>query len=283
MTPLRFSSGSGIGFAQWRPTDIDALMQDSLDPPAPSTIKPILYGAALGGGVTTAILAAYLIAPNIGLAGNLMIAAGLVVVGAMAVLSMPMRAPHEMAALARGEDVPVTIADTADHPPALSPAQVRLEEGEARVAQLRRETDDIDRATQRDEWLASARALADELKRLATDELAIPGAKHQRSSLARFRQAANIYRRLTSARGAIRGQDWGVAQIALGECLLVLGEAESARDEVMEAANALTAGLEIPDLSQYQRDAGENALAQAEGVLASMAENNRDNFNNEMF
>ena len=245
-------------------------MQDSFDTPAPSTLKPILYGVVLGVGGVGLFLAAYVIAPDLGFAGTLAIAAGLAVIVMILLNAVLARASGEIAALARGEDVPST--DIAGHALPRSAAELRLEEWEGRVTQLRQQTDAIDRATQRTEWLESARALADELKGLATEEMSIPGRKHQQSSLGRFRQAVSIYRRLTTARGAVRDRDWGVAQIALGECLLVLGEAEGARDEVMEAANAFAAGLEIADLSPEERRAGDNALAQTEGVLASMAE-----------
>lgn len=248
-------------------------MQDAFDPPAPSTLKPILYGAAVGVAAMAIFLSAYLIAPNLGLAGNIAIALGVAFLVMAAVNAFQMRASGEIAALARGEDVPAMTS--ADPVIMKTPAQIKIEEGEARVALLRQQTDAIDRATQREEWLESARALADELKRLATDEMAIPGFKHRQASLARFRQAANIYQRITSARGVVRSRNWGVAQIALGECLVVLGEAELARDEVMEATIALTKGLEVADLSDDERGAGENALAQAEGVLASMADESR--------
>lgn len=251
-------------------------MQDSFDTPPPSVVKPILYGAVLGLTMMAIVVVAYVVAPNFTLAGTLLIAACIAVLVAIVLNAVPSRAGGDVAALVRGEDLPAVGVPSSIRPAPPSPEEIRLTEREARVAELRRQTDAIDRGAQGQTWLESARALADEIKALATDEMSLPGRKRQQAGLGHFRQAANIYRRVTTARGASRSsREWAVANIALGECLLVLGEAEGARDEVMEAVNALTTGLTVADLSQEERSAGDNALAQAEGVLASMAEASR--------
>ena len=247
-------------------------MQDFLDPPPPSVAKPVLYGLGLGLGAMAIFVVAYLVAPNLGLAGTFAIAGVLAVLALVGLNAVPFTAAQEVTALARGEDVAAFPAEAGARP-APRPVEVRIQEHEARAAELRRETDTLDRATRHDEWFGRVRDLADELKALATLELSGTNRKLRRNGLAHLRQAASLYRRIVSSRGQSRSRrDWGTAQLALGECLLVLGEAEGARDEVMEAANAFTAGLDEAEIDGEERDAGQNGLARAEGVLASMAE-----------
>ena len=251
-------------------------MQDLLDPPPPSVAKPILYGAVLGLGAMAIFVAAYLIAPDLGLGGTFAIAAGLALLALAALNAVPTRASDEMAALARGEPVAPFPIEVGERSPAPTPVEVLIEEREARAVQLRKETDTIDRATNHAEWFTRVRALADELKELATLELSVVHHRTRRNGLAHLRQAAGLYRRIVTSRGqSPSSREWGTAQLALGECLLVLGEAEGARDEVLEAANALSAGLNTSDLGAREREAGQNGLARAEGVLASMAESAR--------
>jgi len=238
-------------------------MQDIADLPVPSGVRPVLYGAGVGVAAIAIFFVAYLVAPNLALPGTFLIALGLGAVLLLGLNLLPARAAEEIGALARGEAPP-------DDP---TPADAEIAQREARVAALRTETDAIDRAGRPAEWIERVRALADETKLLAATEMGVADRRRRRASLAHHRQAAGIYRRIVGARGQNRSsRDWATAQIALGECLLVLGEAEGARDEVLEAVNAFTAALETPDLDAEERAAGDNGLLQAEGVLASMAD-----------
>lgn len=254
-------------------------MEDMFDPPPPSLLRPAAYGAACGVGLTLLFLLSYLLAPGLPLGGTALIAVGLLLVLALILNYVPSRAGEDLAAMSMGE-APAPLsgenAPSAGTAPLPSADDVAIGELEARVSNRRTELGEVNRGEKPVEWVAKLREMADALKELATREMTLPQRKRQKAGLGHMRQALNAYRKVVDARGKNRSEgQWALAQIALAECQLVLGEAEGARDQVMLAVNGFTAALEVGELLPAERRAGENGLAQAEGVLAGMAEMDR--------
>jgi len=254
-------------------------MEDMFEPPAPSIARPAAYGVACGVGLMLIFLLSYLLAPGLPLGGTALIAVGVLLVLALILNYVPSRAGNDLAAMSMGEaPAPLTgePLSATGSPPRPSAEDIALGELEARVSNRRAELDQVNRGEKPVEWVAKLREMADALKELATREMTLTPRKRQKAGLGHMRQAQNAYRKVVDARGKNRSEgQWALAQIALAECQLVLGEAEGARDQVMMAVNGFSAALEVGELLPAERRAGENGLAQAEGVLAGMAEMDR--------
>lgn len=254
-------------------------MEDLFDaPPPPSIARPAFYGAACGVALTLIFFLSYLLAPGLPLGGTALIAAGVLLVLALILNYVPSRAGEDLAAMSMGEAPAPLTGETVPTSVAGLPSadDIALGELDARVTNRRTELEQVSRSEKPVEWVAKLREMADALKELATREMTLPQRRRQKAGLGHMRQAQNAYRKVVDARGKNRSEgQWALAQIALAECQLVLGEAEGARDQVMLAVNGFSAALEVSELLPAERRAGENGLAQAEGVLAGMAEMDR--------
>ena len=221
-------------------------------------------GALVGVGLMLLLFLAYLAAPDLPLAGTIVLAVLLAVALAAALLAFGPKADR-----AGPVEGAVTAPALSNHSP--NPDQVLIEELEAKAARLREEGSALDRATHNEQWLEIMFARGETLQQLARRRIATGESLPRKMALGNFRLAASSFRHVTELKGRpLPGIRAARARLAAGECLLTLGGIEGSREHLEQAARDFVSALEQP-LDDADRERAEGGLASAEEQLTELS------------
>lgn len=241
------------------------------EPALPQSMVPtILYGAVLGALLCATFFLSYLAAPNLPIAGTAVIAVVVVsaVIGAIAYRTRGQLNPEPLADA--GADVP-------SPSPQPRPLEVLAEEMEAQIARLREEAGRLDRGPQHEEWADKMLAIGDLHQKLAQQQMTRLRSRGGKAAMSNFRMGANMFRRVAESRTTRKfPHQWVRARNGLGECMLMLGQAEGNRAHLEESAASFAMVLETSELEGDERQRATKGLQQAETALTeSTATNDR--------